>query len=104
MDVAPFIDSKANRTYVPVRFVVEFLGGSVLWDSTTKTITISLGGEIKLTVGSDVAYVNGKAVKLDVPVFIKDNRSFVPLRFIAENLGFKVEWNENDKTIKITRQ
>jgi hypothetical protein len=103
MDTAPFIDTKVNRTYVPARFVAEFLNGSVLWNGATKTITISLGQEIKLTVGSGIAYINGKPIKLDVPVFIKDNRSFVPLRFIAENLGFKVEWNGNDKTIKISK-
>jgi hypothetical protein len=103
MDTAPFIDSKTNRTYVPVRFVAEFLNGTVDWNSNTRTITISLGGEIKLAVGSDIAYVNGKTVKLDAPVFIKDNRSFVPLRFIAENLGFKVVWNQTDKTISISK-
>ncbi len=103
MDVAPFIDARSNRTLVPLRFVVEFLGGTVQWDAATRTVTIIANNKtIKITIGKDVAYVNGKAFKLDQPAIIKGNRTFVPLRFVVEALGFKVKWNGKNRTVSIT--
>ncbi len=102
MDVAPFIDVHSNRTLVPLRFVVEFLGGDVQWDSATRTVTIVANSKtIKITIGATVAYVNGKPYKLDQPAIIKGNRTFVPLRFVVEALGFNVKWNGKNKTIII---
>jgi len=109
MDVAPFIDKSSNRTLVPVRFVSEFLGGTVDWDATTKTVTIKFEKniatetlEVKLTIGNTVVYVNGKEVQTDVAPLIKSDRTFVPLRFIAETMGFNVEWNSANRSITIT--
>ena len=103
MDVAPFIETHSNRTLVPVRFVVEFLGGKVLWEQNTRTVTIVANGKtVKLTIGSNVAYVNGKPFALDQPPIITHNRTFVPLRFVVEALGFKVIWNGKDRTITIS--
>ncbi len=103
MDVAPFIDPRSNRTLVPVRFVVEFLGGKVLWEQETKTVTVFANGKtVKITIGESVAYVNGTPYNLDQPAVIKNNRTFVPLRFVAEALGFKVLWNGKSKTITIS--
>ena len=102
MDVAPFIDPKTNRTLVPVRFVVEFLGGTVQWDAATKTVTIELNGKtVKLTINSKIAYVNGVAYTLDQPPIIKHNRTFIPLRFVVEALGFNVQWNGKTHSITI---
>jgi hypothetical protein len=103
MDVAPFIDKKTNRTLVPVRFVVEFLGGTVQWDAKTRTVTIELNGKtVKLTINSTTAYVDGVPYTLDQPPIIKGNRTFIPLRFVVEALGFNVQWN--GKTHMITIQ
>jgi hypothetical protein len=109
MDVAPFIDKNSNRTLVPIRFVSEFLGGTVDWNATTRTVTIKFGKninneglEIELTIGNTALYVNGKEVKTDVAPLIKDSRTFVPLRFIAETMGFNVEWNSANRSIAIT--
>jgi len=109
MDIAPFIDKNSNRTLVPVRFVSEFLGGTVDWNASTKSVTIKFGEnakseelEVKLTIGNTLVYVNGKEVKTDVAPLIKDNRTFVPLRFIAETMGFSVEWNSTNRSITIT--
>ncbi len=103
MDVAPFIDVHSNRTLVPIRFVVELFGGGVSWDGKTRTVTIVANGKtVKLTIGSDVAYVNEKPFALDQPPIILHNRTFVPLRFIAEALGFKVVWNAKDRTITVS--
>jgi hypothetical protein len=102
MDVAPFIDVHSSRTLVPVRFVVEFLGGTVQWDAATRTVTIIANDKtIKITIGSKTAYVNGEPFELDQPAIIKGNRTFVPLRFVSEALGFSVKWNGKTKTITI---
>ena len=109
MDVAPFIDKNSNRTLVPIRFVSEFLGGTVDWNATTRTVTIKFGKninneglKIELTIENTIVYVNGKEVKTDVAPLIKDSRTFVPLRFIAETMGFNVEWNSANRSIAIT--
>ncbi len=102
MDVAPFIDVHSNRTLVPVRFVVEFLGGEVQWDAATRTVTITANSKtVEITIDSTTAYVNGKAFELSQPAIIKNSRTFIPLRFVAEALGFNVKWNGKDKTVTI---
>ncbi|WP_253287612.1 stalk domain-containing protein [Anaerotignum sp. MSJ-24] len=101
-DVAPVIVNE--RTMLPARFVAEALGAKVLWDSNTRTVSIIGENAIAITIGSDTAYVNGVAVKLDSPAFIADDRTYLPLRFIAENLGADVEWLADELKIVITKE
>ena len=104
MDVAPFINLKTNRAMVPVRFISEHLGAEVQWLPETKQVRITLGDtEIYLTIGENSALVNGNAVALDCPPEILDGRTFIPLRFVSENLGATVKWDEASKTITITK-
>lgn len=92
-EVAPIIEK--NRTMLPVRFVAENLGATVGWDAATGRITIvgKDGTKIEFSAGSTTAYINGKSVNLDAPAVIKGSRTYAPVRFIAENLGAKVEWH-----------
>ena len=100
-DVNPII--KNERTLVPFRKILETMGAIVNWDEDTNTVTCNKGNtEIKLIILETVAYVNGEAVKLDVPAEIINDRTFVPLRFISENLNCKVDWNGNTSTVLIT--
>lgn len=104
-DVPPVI--KSGRTLIPVRAVSGALGADVDWDSTSKTITItkSVYGEngkvIKINLDSDIVLVNGKEVKLDVPAQSINNRTMVPLRFIAVILEKDVEYDSETGTITI---
>ena len=101
-DVPPIIEN--NRTMLPVRFVAENLGATVGWDGVTRTATITGNGvTIKITVDSNVAYVNGKEVTLDAPAFIRSNRTYLPVRFIAESLGATVGWDGATRTATITK-
>ena len=103
IDVAPFIDKVSGRTLVPVRFISEFLGFEVVWDAQAKTVTIKDSSKtIILTIGNETALINGKEVKTDVAPLIKSDRTFVPLRFIAETMGFNVEWNSANRSVAIT--
>ena len=106
LDSPPII--KNNRTLLPIRAVVEAMGGVVGWNATAKTVSIQYGGNtIVLTIGSNKGLVNGTPVPIDsqnpnvVPEII-NGRTMVPLRFVAESLGCQVEWVPETSTIRIT--
>ena len=81
------------------------IGAKVDFDGTTKTVTAEKDGiEIKLTIGNDIAFVNGAENKLLVPAEIKNSRTMVPLRFVSEALGAKVDWDGSTKTITIVNE
>jgi len=102
-DQVPYIN-KNGRTMVPVRFVSESLGANVGWNFNTKTVTIQ-GAEniIKLKLGESKALVNDKAVAFDTKAEMKNDRVMVPLRFVSEVLGANVVWNNNTRTVEITK-
>ncbi len=104
-DVAPLF--RHDRTMLPIRFVAEALGAKVGWEETgvdLGIVTITKGDTtIVITINSDTAYVNGEEVKLDSPAFIENARTYLPIRFVAENLGAKVDWVEETQTVIITR-
>ena len=101
-DAQPFIDAN-GRTQVPARFVSEALGGTVGWNSDTRTVTITRGTDtITLKVGDQAITVNGQTKQLDTAALIKQERTFVPLRFVSEALGAGVTWEAPIMTAKIT--
>ncbi len=107
-DTAPII--KNNRTMLPARFVAESLGAQVTWNDTERTVYIKglnlktmMPLEIKLTIGSNKALVNGTVYELDSPVFIENDRTYTPLRFIAEMLGAEVYWDDATKVVRIIK-
>ena len=102
-DVAPIIVN--DRTMLPARFVAESLGAKVSWDEEKREVKIVSGKtEILIYIDSDKAFINGKEVTLDSPAFIRDDRTYTPVRFVAEALGAKVEWNEDEQKVTITNQ
>lgn len=99
-DTPPVI--KNGRTLIPVRAISEGLGAEVKWNAEENKVTITKDGkEIVLQLGSNIAYINGVETQLDVPAETMNNRTIVPLRFIAESLGLKVEWNQENETIEV---
>ena len=101
-DVAPVI--RNDRTMLPARFVAENLGATVTWDEEKRLVTITGNGvTILLTIGEETAMINGKEVKLDSPAFIENDRTYTPIRFIAEELGATVEWIEAEQKVVITK-
>jgi uncharacterized lipoprotein YddW (UPF0748 family) len=102
-DVSPYILPKVNVTMVPTRIISEGLGASVAWNQKLKTVTIGMdGSSLQLTSGSKTAVVNGSSIPLDASVEVKTGRVMVPLRFISENLGVQVEWNQAAQRISLT--
>jgi endonuclease YncB( thermonuclease family) len=92
--------SKDGRTLVPLRAIFEALGATVEWEQSTNTVTGVQGNKIvKLQIDNKVATVDGKEIILDVPAIAINGSTFVPVRFIAESLGAKVDWDNNTKTV-----
>ena len=95
-DVAPVI--RNDRTLVPIRVVTETLGGKVDWNDATKEVTLNIDGkEIKMTIGVILE-------KYGVAPMIINDRTYVPIRFVADELGAEVQWNEETKTVTIIKQ
>ncbi len=92
-----------GRTLLPVRAVVEEMGGTVDWNEESQEITLTVGETVvRLTLGSTTAYRNDVVHTLDVaPVSIND-RTMLPIRFIAESFQFRVTWDEAQQLVTIT--
>lgn len=94
---------KEGRTLVPIRAIIESIGGEVAWNAETSTATIKCNDDIiVLTVGSITAYINGDEGILDVAPIVLNGRILMPIRFIAEGFGLDTVWNQDDRTITIT--
>ncbi len=99
-DVAPEIVE--GRTVLPLRAVAEALGFAIEWDDATRTITMRKGeNTVVMSIGSTSATVNGKPREMEVAPFIKEERTMVPVRFISEGLGFKIEWDAATRSVII---
>jgi len=105
---APVIISKWGRTIVPIRALVESLGGTISWDDIERKVTINFKSVlIELQIDNPKARVNGSEKWIDpdnhdVRPTIINSRTMLPLRFIAESLGCNVDWNSNTKAITVT--
>lgn len=99
-DVPPIIDS--GRTLVPLRAIFEAMGMAVNWDSSTSTVTaLGNGNSISMRVNETAAIVNGETRTMDVPSKIIDGRTLVPVRFIAESVNAKIEWDGTNRIVDI---
>lgn len=99
-DVPPVL--KEGRTLIPVRAVLNGLGAEVEWNSAAQIVTITRADKkIILNMQSGKAYSGGRAITLDVPAQIINDRTYVPLRFVAQTLGEKVEYIESTGEINI---
>lgn len=101
MDAKPFISN--SRTLVPLRFIIEAIGGDVAWDGDTRIVTVnSKGKNIILPIDSKKIRVDGKEIAIDQAAIIKGDRTYVPIRFIAENLGMNVNYINESREIEIS--
>lgn len=100
MDQPPIIEQ--GRTLVPMREIFEAFGADVDWNQANRTVTATKEDTtIVLKIENTAASLNGKYVHLDVPGTIVNGRTMVPIRFIAESLGAKVNWYQPNQTVYI---
>ena len=93
---------KNGRTLLPIRVIIESLGGTVEWNAKEQKVTITLNGHsIILWIVKTTALVDGSKTTLDVASQIINGRTYLPLRFIAENLNALVQWDQSTKTVTI---
>ncbi len=109
MDVAPYI--KSSRTFLPVRFVAYGCGvteDSIIWDPVARTVQLRKGGTtLLLQIGSPVLKVTTASgtttVQMDVAPEITSSRTMLPVRWVAENLGYGVGWDGATRTVRLTK-
>ncbi|CAM3526176.1 stalk domain-containing protein [Marinicrinis lubricantis] len=101
VDQAPIVNN--YNTMIPIRFIVDALGGEVIWNNQAKKLTIIKGDSlIDMWLDNPEMIYNGKRVTAPIAPQAMNGRTMVPLRFIAETLGWKVGWDQ--KTNSITLQ
>lgn len=92
-----------GRTYVPIRALVEAVGANIGWDAAASQVTINYRNYmIDMWVGSRTCLVNGLEQRLEVAPRIINNRTMVPLRFVAELLGMGVDWDSATSTVTVS--
>lgn len=106
-DVPAFI--RGGRTMIPVRLITEKMGASVQWFADTNEVAITLGeATVRLKIGSAQAQVNGKTETMydGIPAMVAKyngvERTMVPLRFVSEQLGAQVGWDQESYTASIS--
>ncbi len=104
---SPIIVKEWGRTLVPVRGLVEAVGGTVAWNNQLRMVAVQLlDRKVELFIGKPKAFVNGKEIWIDenkavCPIII-NSRTMVPVRFLVENLGGDVQYDERNFKIEIT--
>ncbi|MHB8158117.1 MAG: copper amine oxidase N-terminal domain-containing protein [Desulfocucumaceae bacterium] len=99
-DVPPY--ETQGRIMVPYRFVAEALGCKVDWDGAFQKVTATKGGsQAWMMINMKVIGVNGRTMAIDVAPVLKSDRTFVPVRFMSEALGYKVNWDAATNTVSI---
>ncbi|RHW34026.1 copper amine oxidase N-terminal domain-containing protein [Lysinibacillus yapensis] len=95
-DVNPEINN--NRIMVPLRVISENLAAKVNWSNSEVTLTKN-DMKVRLKLNSNTAVKNGKTELLDAKPYIKNNRIFVPMRFLAETFGCNVNYKNSTVTV-----
>lgn len=91
-----------NVSYVPLRGVFEHLGAKVTWMNQTNTVHVSKGSmNVVINLYTLNTTINGKQISDELKPFNENYTTMVPLRFIAEALGAKVNWAKEQHTVRI---
>ncbi len=101
-DSAPIIVN--GRTLVPIRAIADKLGYTTQWDGGNRLVTItSADGGTILSFGIDsaVAFKNDTPINLDVPAMILYDRTYLPLRAVADAMDARVSWDGGERLVEI---
>ena len=95
-----------NRTFVPIRVIAEDLGAIVNYDNKDRIVTIKRDKtNILLTIGDDIAQISSdvetRPAILDAPAFLRNDRTYLPLRSISELFGMQVDWDGGKRAVYI---
>ncbi|OAX49901.1 stalk domain-containing protein [Paenibacillus sp. AD87] len=91
-----------NRVLLPISNLIKEFGGNTTWDGSEKKVTINLHSKkVVLILDSRKAFVDGEQVELDVAPTTLDGRTMVPLRFVSDNLGLQLIWDQKNQIIAL---
>ncbi len=91
-----------SRTMLPIRCVIEAMGGSISWDGSNKIVSIKVGDKsAAVQIGSTLVRTDSGAFSMDTAPVIVNGRTLVPLRAVVEYFGATVEWKADVKGITI---
>jgi molybdate transport system substrate-binding protein len=93
---SPFIDS-SSRLLVPLRIISEKLGATVTYQQSSKTAIIN--GNIKIAAGSNTITTPTGTIAMDTKAVIKNGRMYIPLSYVGNALGYKIESTAKNGTI-----
>jgi hypothetical protein len=94
---------RVGRIMVPLRFVASSLGATVVYDSSHKEVTATLGPRVVcLWVGEAEAEIDGRTVTIAAPPVLEHGRTLVPLRFLSEAFGARVDFQKASGLAQIT--
>ena len=97
-----------DRTLVPIRFVTQYLNFSVAWDNHRQAVIITSTADNRhnfaLFIGEDfILDVNNVSrIQMGTPAIIHNDRTYIPIRFLAEAIGYTVTWNEDTRTVDLS--
>lgn len=100
MDIRPYI--KSGRTYVPVRFLANALGipdDNISWDQSAKAVTLNGHQTISMVIDNKDMQSGDKTIAMDAAPELIDGRTMLPARYVAEGLGFKVDWDASRQLV-----
>jgi len=99
-DTAPIVLN--GRTLIPIRAVIEAMGGTVDYDAAEQRITLKKGNDtLQMWISKTNMKLNGTAKTMDTAPVILNGRTMVPVRFVAENFGYSVSWKAAEQTVVI---
>lgn len=91
-----------ERTLVPVRFIAESLGMDVSYDDKERKVSLTGNGyKVVMTLDNNLYTINDIPFEMDVPAQSIEERTMIPLRAMAEAIGMKVEWDQENRLIYI---
>lgn len=94
------VQNVQGNVLIPIRVVAEELGFNVKWEKKTRTVTIQQSDTVLLlVVNEQTATVNSSKVKLSAPPKLEGDTTLVPLRFVSEQMGMSVSWDNKSKTV-----
>lgn len=92
-----------GNTLAPIREVIESIGGEVKWVEESQTIIININDSVvELMIDDNMAFINGEPNMLEEPATLINNRTYIPVRYIAETIGGDVTWDASTSSIHIT--
>lgn len=100
-EYSPFVDEN-DRTMISIRWVSDELNYNVDWNADAQTATVNVGANfIKLQVNSTQILKNNTTIEMDTIPVLKNDRLFIPLRYLSQCFGFDVEWNKMTNTVYV---